>query len=49
VVGDGEIGPQGFRAFLHRPEVRELSLVVETPASGDRRRAELDRIRTLAG
>jgi deoxyribonuclease-4 len=49
VVGDGEIGVEGFRAILHRPEVRELSLVVETPASGDRRRAELDRIRTLAG
>jgi deoxyribonuclease-4 len=49
VVGDGEIGPEGFRAFLHRPEVRELSLVVETPASGDRRREELERIRALAG
>jgi deoxyribonuclease-4 len=49
VVGEGEIGPEGFRAFLHRPEVRELSVVVETPASGDRRRAELDLIRSLAG
>jgi deoxyribonuclease-4 len=49
VVGEGEIGPEGFRAFLHRPEVRELSVVVETPASGDRRRDELERIRALAG
>jgi deoxyribonuclease-4 len=49
VVAEGEIGPDGFRAFLHRPEVRELSVVVETPASGDRRRAELDLIRSLAG
>jgi deoxyribonuclease-4 len=48
VVGDGEIGLEGFRALLHRPEVRELSLVVETPASGDRRREELERIRSLA-
>jgi deoxyribonuclease-4 len=48
VVGNGEIGLDGFRAFLHRPEVRDLSLVVETPASGERRRAELERIRSLA-
>lgn len=48
VVGEGLIGLDGFRAFLHRPEVRDLSLVVETPASGDARRAELERIRGLA-
>jgi deoxyribonuclease-4 len=49
VVGEGAIGPTGFAAILHRPEVRDLCLVVETPASGERRRAELDLIRTLAG
>jgi deoxyribonuclease-4 len=48
VVGEGAIGLAGFAAILRRPEVRDLSLVVETPASGDARRAELDRIRSLA-
>ncbi len=48
VVGEGSIGPAGFAAILHRPEVRDLSLVVETPASGERRRLELERIRSLA-
>jgi deoxyribonuclease-4 len=48
VVGEGAIGERGFAALLHRPEVRDLSIVVETPASGDRRREELERIRALA-
>lgn len=48
VVGEGSIGPQGFAALLHRPEVHDLSLVVETPAAGEARRAELERIRALA-
>jgi deoxyribonuclease-4 len=47
VVGDGSIGLEGFGAILRRPEVRDLSLVVETPASGEARRAELERIRSL--
>ena len=49
VVGDGLIGGAGFTAFLHRPEVRALDLVVETPASGEDRREELERIRGWAG
>jgi deoxyribonuclease-4 len=49
VVGEGEIGPAGIAAILHRPEIRDLSLVVETPASGERRRLELERIRSLVG
>ncbi len=48
VVGEGMIGPRGFAALLHRPEVQDLSLVVETPAAGEARRAELERIRSLA-
>lgn len=47
VVGEGAIGLEGFGAILHRREVRDLSLVVETPASGQARRAELERIRSL--
>jgi deoxyribonuclease-4 len=49
VVGEGEIGLAGVAAILHRPEVRDLSLVVETPAAGESRRAELERIRSLEG
>jgi deoxyribonuclease-4 len=48
VVGRGLIGETGFRALLHRPEVRPLSVLVETPASGEDRREELDRIRSYA-
>ena len=47
VVGEGTIGLGGFAAFLSRPEVRDLSVIVETPASGETRRAELERIRGL--
>jgi len=47
VVGEGSIGLDGFAAILRRPEVQELSLVVETPAAGETRRAELERIRSL--
>jgi deoxyribonuclease-4 len=47
IVGEGSIGLAGFAAILARPEVRDLSVVVETPASGDRRRQELETIRSL--
>jgi deoxyribonuclease-4 len=48
VVGEGLIGLEGFGAVVAQPEVRDLSVVVETPASGDRRREELETIRSLA-
>jgi len=48
VVGEGMIGLEGFAAILRQPEVRDLSLVVETPAGGGARRAELQRIRSIA-
>jgi deoxyribonuclease-4 len=48
IVGEGGIGLEGFGAILRRPEVRDLSLVVETPSSGERRKQELDTIRSLA-
>jgi len=47
IVGEGMIGLGGFGAVLARPEMRDLSAVVETPASGDRRREELETIRSL--
>ena len=48
IVGEGAIGLEGFRAIVAQPEVRELSVVVETPSSGERRRLELETIRSLA-
>ncbi|HJS27767.1 MAG TPA: hypothetical protein VJ913_11655, partial [Actinomycetota bacterium] len=48
VVGEGRIGLDGFAAVVAQPEVRDLSVVVETPASGERRRQELETIRSLA-
>jgi deoxyribonuclease-4 len=47
VVGEGRIGLEGFAAIVRRPELRDLCLVVETPAAGETRRAELERIRSL--
>lgn len=47
IVGEGRIGVVGFAALLGREEVRDLSAVVETPASGDRRRLELETIRSM--
>lgn len=48
IVGEGRIGLEGFAAILRRPEVRDLSIIVETPASGERRRRELETLRSLA-
>ena len=48
IVGEGGIGLEGFRAIVDQPEVRDLSVVVETPSSGERRRLELETIRSLA-
>jgi deoxyribonuclease-4 len=47
VVGEGRIGLEGFAAIVRRPELRDHCLVVETPAAGETRRAELERIRSL--
>jgi deoxyribonuclease IV len=48
IVGEGKIGLEGFGAIVRRPELRDLSVVVETPSSGERRKEELDTIRSLA-
>ncbi|MEX2420243.1 MAG: deoxyribonuclease IV [Actinomycetota bacterium] len=47
IVGEGRIGVLGFAALLAREQVRDLSAVVETPASGERRRLELETIRSM--
>lgn len=48
IVGEGSIGLEGFGAIVREREVRDLSVVVETPSSGERRRRELQTIRSLA-
>jgi deoxyribonuclease-4 len=48
VVGEGMIGVEGFRAILARPELAELSLVLETPADQATRAKEIALLRSLA-
>jgi deoxyribonuclease-4 len=47
-IGDGMIGLDGFRAILHRPEVADLSLVVETPRGGEAHRRDVETLKSLA-
>jgi deoxyribonuclease-4 len=51
-IGEGAIGGGGFRAFLSRPELRGIPLVLETPKRSDRDDADdkrnLRRLRQLA-
>jgi deoxyribonuclease-4 len=47
-VGEGEIGLEGFRAILHRPELADLSVLVETPHGGDAHRRDIERLRSVA-
>ncbi|HEU4356477.1 MAG TPA: deoxyribonuclease IV [Actinomycetota bacterium] len=48
-IGEGLIGLDGFAEILHRPEVRPLDLVLETPADPEQRARELATLRRLAG
>jgi deoxyribonuclease-4 len=48
-IGEGHIGVEGFREILRRPELRDLDLVLETPADLEQRIAELATLRRLAG
>jgi deoxyribonuclease-4 len=47
VVGEGKIGVEGFRAILGRPELADLSLVLETPADQPTRAKEIALLRSL--
>lgn len=47
-IGEGLIGVEGFFEILHRPEVRDLDLVLETPADPEQRTRELATLRRLA-
>lgn len=46
-VGEGEIGVEGFRAILARPEVAEISVVVETPLGGEAHRRDIQTLKRL--
>jgi deoxyribonuclease-4 len=48
-VGEGLIGLDGFRAILRRPELADLSVIVETPHGGEAHRRDVERLRSLAG
>jgi deoxyribonuclease-4 len=48
-IGEGRIGLDGFAQILHRPEVAELDLILETPSDREQRIRELETLRALAG
>lgn len=48
-VGQGLIGPEGFRAILARPEVAGLAVVVETEGDAAAHRRDVETLRALAG
>ena len=47
-IGEGLIGVEGFFEILHRPELQDLDLVLETPADREQRARELATLRRLA-
>lgn len=47
-VGEGFIGPEGFRAILARPELAGLALVVETEGDARAHRRDIETLRRLA-
>ena len=47
-IGEGLIGVEGFGEILHRPELRDLDVVLETPADLEQRARELATLRRLA-
>jgi deoxyribonuclease-4 len=48
-IGQGGIGVEGFFEILHRPEVQDLALVVETPGRLEDHARDIATLRRLAG
>ncbi len=48
-IGDGFIGLDGWRAIVARPELAELTLILETPGEAERQAADITLLRSLAG
>jgi deoxyribonuclease-4 len=48
-IGDGFIGPDGWRAIIARPEIADLALILETPGEAERQAEDIAFLRSLAG
>jgi deoxyribonuclease-4 len=48
-IGDGFIGPDGWRAIVSRPELADLALILETPGEAQRQAEDIAFLRSLAG
>jgi len=47
-IGEGQIGVEGFKATLRRPEVSGIDLILETPSDREQRLVELQILHRLA-
>jgi deoxyribonuclease-4 len=47
-IGDGFIGPDGWRAIIARPEIADLALILETPGEAERQAEDIAFLRSLA-
>ena len=48
-VGKGEIGPEGFRAMMQHPKLREIPKYMETPHGDKMWKDEIALLREFAG
>jgi len=48
-IGDGFIGPDGWRAIVPRPELADVALILETPGEAERQAEDIALLRSLAG
>jgi deoxyribonuclease-4 len=48
-IGDGFIGLDGWRAIVARPELAQLTFILETPGEAERQAADITLLRSLAG
>ena len=46
-IGDGFIGPNGWRAIVARPEVADLAFILETPGEADRQAEDIAFLRSI--
>jgi deoxyribonuclease-4 len=47
-IGDGFIGPDGWRALVGRPELADLAFILETPGDAERQARDIALLRSLA-
>jgi len=47
-IGDGFIGLEGWRAIVARPELADLTLILETPGDAGRQARDIETLRALA-